>query len=146
VFTVPIGVIEAITNLEARLNVITELIIGYAIPDHPITMMLFKTWGHETMIQTLEVTSNLKLAHYIKIAHHTTFFCQVIATIIAGTVQLGVQEWLFSDIEGLCTADQKDSFICPHSSGFSSASVIVSSSSCSMSDFVAVAQCCYHVA
>ena len=89
-------------------------------------MMLFKTWGYLTMARALEFMGDLKLAHYMKIAHRPMFFCQVVATIVAGTVQLGVQAWMFSHIEGLCDADQKDGFICPYSTVFGNASIIVS--------------------
>ena len=51
VYIIPIGMIQAITNQQIGLNVITELIIGYALPGHPIAMMLFKTWGYITMAQ-----------------------------------------------------------------------------------------------
>jgi OPT oligopeptide transporter protein len=61
IYTVPIGLIEATTNQQVGLNVITELIIGYALPDRPIAMMLFKTWGYNTMSQAVEFTTNFKL-------------------------------------------------------------------------------------
>ena len=32
-------------------SVITELIVGYALPGRPIAMMMFKTWGYITMSQ-----------------------------------------------------------------------------------------------
>ena len=38
----PIGIIQAITSNQLGLNVITELIIGYMVPGHPIAMMQFK--------------------------------------------------------------------------------------------------------
>jgi OPT family oligopeptide transporter len=126
VYTIPIGVIQAITNQQVGLNVITELIIGYTLPGRPIAMMLFKTWGYITMMQALNFTSDFKLGHYMKIAHRPMFFCQVAATIVAGTVQLGVQSWMFSNIEGLCSADQKDGFICPSTTVFGTASIVVS--------------------
>ncbi|KAH9985944.1 OPT oligopeptide transporter protein-domain-containing protein [Russula vinacea] len=97
VYTIPIGVIQAITNQQVGLNVITELIIGYALPGRPIAMMLFKTWGYITM---------------------------VVATVVAGTVQLGVQAWMFSNVEDLCSPDQKDGFICPSTTVFGTASII----------------------
>ncbi|KAI0296744.1 OPT oligopeptide transporter [Multifurca ochricompacta] len=124
VYTVPIGVIQAITNQQVGLNVITELIIGYALPGRPIAMMMFKTWGYITMTQALQFTSDFKLGHYMKIPHRPMFFCQVVATAVAGTVQLGVQAWLFSNIEGLCTPTQKDGFICPSTTVFGTASII----------------------
>ena len=46
VYTIPIGIIQAITNQQIALNVITELIVGYMLPGKPIAMMMFKTWGY----------------------------------------------------------------------------------------------------
>jgi hypothetical protein len=119
-------VIQAATTQQVGLSVIAELIFGYALPSHPIAMMLFNTWGYITMLQALQFTSNLKLAHYMKIPHRPMFFCQIAASIVAGTVQLGMQAWMFSNIDDLCTADQKDGFICPTTTVFGTASIIVS--------------------
>ena len=46
VYTIPIGIIQAVTNQQIGLNVITELIVGYLLPGKPLAMMLFKTWGY----------------------------------------------------------------------------------------------------
>ena len=116
----------AITNQEVGLNVLTELIIGYVLPGRPIAMMLFKTWGSISMTQALEFTSDLKLGHYMKIPHRPMFWCQVVGTVVAGTVQLGVQAWMFSNIEDLSSTDQRDGFTCPHTAVFGTASIIVS--------------------
>lgn len=121
----PIGIIQAITNQQVGLNVITELIIGYALPGKPIAMMMFKTWGYITMAQALQFTSDFKLGHYMKVPPRPMFWCQVVATVIAGTVQLAVQAWMFTNIEGLCSPDQKDGFICPSTQVFGTASIIV---------------------
>ena len=68
IYTVPVGIIQAITNQQIALNVVTELIVGYALPGKPIAMMMFKvgffhgyitashvvdyqTWGYITMAQ-----------------------------------------------------------------------------------------------
>ena len=51
IWMVPIGMIQAITNQQVGLNVITELVIGYALPGKPIAMMMFKTWGYISMYQ-----------------------------------------------------------------------------------------------
>jgi OPT family oligopeptide transporter len=115
----------AITNQSIALNVITELIIGYLLPGRPVAVMLFKTWGYITMVQALSFTGDFKLGHYMKIPPRPMFFCQVIATIVAGTVQLGVQNWIFSNVEDICTPDQKDGFICPGTTVFGNASIIV---------------------
>ena len=62
--------IQAITNQQIGLNVITELIIGYMLPGRPIAMMLFKTYGYITMLQAIQFTSDYKLAHYMKIVRY----------------------------------------------------------------------------
>ena len=125
VFTLPNGVITAMTNTFVELNVITELIIGYALPHRPIAMMVFKTWGYSAMNQALSFTGLLKVGHYMKIPHRPMFFSLVIGTIVSSTVQLGVQEWMFSHVDDLCSSSQKDNFICPDTISFGSASIIV---------------------
>ncbi|THH07611.1 hypothetical protein EW146_g9262 [Bondarzewia mesenterica] len=124
-YTVPIGIIQAITNQQVGLNVITELIIGYALPGRPVAMMMFKTWGYITMAQALQFTQDFKLGHYMKVPPRPMFWCQVVATVIAGTVQLGVQSWLFSHVRDMCSVDQPDGFICPSTEVFGTASIIV---------------------
>ena len=116
--------IQAITNQQVGLNVITELIIGYMLPGRPIAMMLFKTWGYITMAQALQFASDLKLGHYMKIPPRSMFWSQVVATIVSGTVQLGVQAWMFGNIEDFCLENQKNGFICPNTQVFGTASII----------------------
>ncbi|KAJ7366408.1 small oligopeptide transporter, partial [Mycena albidolilacea] len=123
-YVVPVGIIQAITGQQVGLNVITELIVGYAVPGHPIAMMLFKTWGYNTMGQG-NFAADLKLGHYMKIPPRTMFWGQVVGTIVAGTVQLGVQAWMFGHIEHICSPNQKDRFICPTVEVFGTSSIIV---------------------
>ncbi|KAF8994641.1 oligopeptide transporter [Cyathus striatus] len=124
VYIIPIGMIQAITNQQVGLNVITELIIGYALPGRPIAMMLFKTWGYITMAQALTFSSDFKLGHYMKIPPRAMFWSQVVATVLAGTVQLGVQAWMFTNIPNMCDPKQADGFICPSTEVFGTASII----------------------
>nr|AGA20380.1 oligopeptide transporter 9 [Phanerodontia chrysosporium] len=126
VYVVPIGMIQAVTNRQVGLNVITELIIGYMLPGRPVAMMMFKTWGYITMSQAMVFTSDLKLGHYMKIPPRAMFICQVVATVIAGTTQLGVMSWMFSNIPDLCHAQQADlsGFTCANAEVFATASVV----------------------
>jgi OPT family small oligopeptide transporter len=116
--------IQAITNQQVGLNVVTELIVGYALPGKPIAMMMFKTWGYNTMYQALNFTSDFKLGHYMKVPPRIMFWSQVIASVIAGTVQLGVQSWMFTNIPDMCSPNQVDGFICPSTEVFGTASII----------------------
>ncbi|KDQ11754.1 hypothetical protein BOTBODRAFT_176948 [Botryobasidium botryosum FD-172 SS1] len=123
-YTIPIGILTAITNQTIGLGVISELIIGYILPGRPIAMMLFRTWGSGTIVQTLAFASFLKFGHYMKIPPRTMFTAQMIGTIVAGTVQLAVQAWMFSNIPALCDTSQKDGFVCPNTEVFATTSII----------------------
>ncbi|QRW19651.1 OPT oligopeptide transporter protein [Rhizoctonia solani] len=63
VYLVPVGMIQAITNQQVGLNVITELIVGYMLPGKPVAMMIFKTFGYITMTQALAFVSDLSLQY-----------------------------------------------------------------------------------
>ncbi|KAF9233210.1 OPT oligopeptide transporter protein-domain-containing protein [Melanogaster broomeanus] len=119
-YVVPIGMIQAITNQQVGLNVITELIVGYALPGRPIAMMMFKTWGYITMAQVpLYRAFSFRTLNCDRI-----HLGQVVATVFAGTVQLGVQSWMFTNIPDMCATDQPDGFICPSTQVFGTASII----------------------
>ncbi|KAI6022279.1 OPT oligopeptide transporter protein-domain-containing protein [Pisolithus microcarpus] len=123
-YVIPCGMIQAITNQQVGLNVITELIVGYALPGRPIAMMMFKTWGYITMTQALTFAADFKLGHYMKIPPRKMFWCQIVAAMVAATTQLGVQSWMFSNIPDMCSQDQKDGFTCPYTEVFGTASII----------------------
>lgn len=91
----------------------------------------------------LTFVSDMKLGHYMKIPcvspmqsscilavlttfrrPRTMFWCQVVATILAGLVQLAVQSWMFSNIPDMCDPHQEDGFICASTKVFYTASVI----------------------
>lgn len=96
------------------------------------------------MAQALMFTSDFKLGHYMKIPYvllfdsvimismlimatrrpRTMFWCQVVATMIAGTVQLGVQSWMFANIPNMCDPDHPEHFTCPTTEVFYTASVV----------------------
>uniref|UniRef100_A0A8H8CGD0 Uncharacterized protein n=1 Tax=Psilocybe cubensis TaxID=181762 RepID=A0A8H8CGD0_PSICU len=123
-YVIPCGMIQAVTNQQVGLNVIAELVVGYALPGRPVAMMLFKTWGYITMAQALTFSSDFKLGHYMKIPPKSMFFAQVVCAVISGTVQLAVQSWMFSNIEDICDPLQKSGFVCPNTEVFGTASII----------------------
>lgn len=45
VFLIPMSYLYAISGNTEGLNVLTELIIGYALPGHPNAMMFVKAFG-----------------------------------------------------------------------------------------------------
>lgn len=124
VYLIPVGMIQAITNRQVGLNVLSELIVGFMLPGKPVAMMMFKTWAYITMSQAMVFTADFKLGHYMKVPPRPMFWAQIIATIIAGTTQLGVQTWMFTHIPGLCNPNQKDHFVCANTQVFGTASIV----------------------
>lgn len=124
VFTIPIGIIRAITNQMIALNVLAEFLVGYMLPGRPVAMMLFKTFGFITMSQSLSLTSDQKMGHYMKIPPRLMYLAQITATVVAAFVCIGIQQWMFANIEDLCQPTQKDHFTCPFVETFTSASII----------------------
>ncbi|KAI9288585.1 OPT oligopeptide transporter protein-domain-containing protein [Umbelopsis sp. AD052] len=123
IFILPIGIISAITNQTPGLNVITEFIIGFALPGHPIANVTFKTYGYISMVQGLTFVSDLKLGHYTKIPPKAMFIVQIIGTVVGGFVNLATARWLMDTIPNICTKAAFP-FVCNSASTFYSASVI----------------------
>ncbi|KAI7901113.1 OPT family small oligopeptide transporter [Cokeromyces recurvatus] len=123
IFVLPIGIITAITNQTPGINVITEFIIGFALPGHPIANVTFKTYGYISMIQCLTFVSDLKLGHYTKIPPRAMFWVQTIGTAIAGVINLGTAIWLMDSVDNICTVKAYP-FTCPSARTFYSASII----------------------
>ncbi|KAI1110286.1 OPT oligopeptide transporter protein-domain-containing protein [Nemania sp. NC0429] len=123
-FSLPIGIVEAVTSQEIGLNVLTEFIYGYIQPGRPLALMLFKTYGYITMSQALKFVSDLKFGHYMKIPPRTMFIAQVVATTISCVVQVLVLNFALAHIDGICEITQSQRFTCPGGRIFFSASVI----------------------
>ncbi|KAG0358331.1 hypothetical protein BGZ54_010463, partial [Gamsiella multidivaricata] len=66
-FVLPVGIVQAVTNQQPGLNIVTEYVIGYMLPGHAIANVTFKTYGYIVNVQALNFVSDLKLGHYMKI-------------------------------------------------------------------------------
>ncbi|KAG6025820.1 hypothetical protein E4U41_001447 [Claviceps citrina] len=123
-FSLPIGIIEAVTNNRIGLNVLTEFVFGYIQPGRPLALMIFKTFGYITMSQALSFVSDLKFGHYMKIPPRTMFWAQVVATTLSCLVQIIVLNLALAHIPDVCDEHQRDRFTCPGGRVFYAASVI----------------------
>jgi hypothetical protein len=63
VLKICLGVIQAISNNQIGLNVLTEMICGYVLLGRPIANVYFKCYGFVTMYQCLLLVSDLKLGN-----------------------------------------------------------------------------------
>ncbi|KAI3961275.1 hypothetical protein MKX01_006989 [Papaver californicum] len=127
IFTLPVSIITATTNQTPGLNIITEYVMGLILPGYPIANVCFKTYGYMSMSQAVSFLSDFKLGHYMKIPPRSMFLVQLIGTIIAGTVNIGVAWWLLTTTKDICHPEllpPNSPWTCPSDRVFFDASVI----------------------
>lgn len=124
ILSIPLAMLQAITNQQVPTQVMHELVAGYMLPGKPIANMLFKTIAFIGSNQAIGFAGDLKLGHYMKIPPRVMFSVQVVAAVISCFIATGVQDWAFANIEDICTPHQKQGFRCPGSTTFATASVI----------------------
>ncbi|KAK8293457.1 hypothetical protein V6Z12_D06G190200 [Gossypium hirsutum] len=105
IVTLPIGVIQATTNQQPGYDIIAQFIIGYILPGKPIANLLFKIYGRISTIHALSFLSDLKLGHYMKIPPRCMYTAQLVGTVVAGIVNLGVAWWMLDDIDNICDVE-----------------------------------------
>jgi len=90
----------------------------------PLTNMIFKILSEDVVAQGIFFAQDQKLGYYLKIPPRLVFFAQGFATILGALTQAGVTLWMLGNIDGICTADQADSFTCPNRRTVFSSSII----------------------
>ncbi|KAI8000498.1 Oligopeptide transporter 3 [Camellia lanceoleosa] len=105
IVTLPIGVIQATTNQQPGYDIIAQFIIGYVLPGKPIANLIFKMYGRISTLHALSFLSDLKLGHYMKIPPRSMYMAQLVATLVAGTVNLAVSWWMLGSIQNLCDVE-----------------------------------------
>ncbi|PLN83965.1 small oligopeptide transporter [Aspergillus taichungensis] len=125
IYFIPVGIIKAVTNISSnQLNLITEFIGGYAFLGRPVANMALKFYGYVAVSQGLEFVADMKLAHYMHIAPRTLFMAQGLAVLIGAIVQCGVEVFMITRIDGICTPEASGGFTCPHGQVTYSSSLI----------------------
>ncbi|PKS09470.1 hypothetical protein jhhlp_004086 [Lomentospora prolificans] len=124
VWLLPIGIIQAVTNIQLGLNVLTEFIIGYMVPGRPMAMMMFKNYGYICMSQALYFAQDLKLGHYMKVPPRVMFSSQLIASVWSAIVQIIVMNWALANIPNVCDLQEENNYTCPGGRVFFTASII----------------------
>lgn len=113
VLFIPIGIIMAITNQHSSIYLICQLVCGAVFPGRPVANMVFVTYGYISSSQGVKFAADLKLGHYMKIPPRTLFWVQMVATIISSLTQIGVLNWMFANVPGICTSEAINGFTCP---------------------------------
>ncbi|KAJ5162830.1 uncharacterized protein N7500_004660 [Penicillium coprophilum] len=113
VFFIPVGIIMAVTNQHSSLYLICQLLCGIVFPGRPVANMIFVTYSYISSAQGIKFSSDLKLGHYMKIPPRILFSVQMMATLVSSLTQIGVLNWMFTFVPGLCTPEAINGFNCP---------------------------------
>ncbi|CAH2352876.1 oligopeptide transporter 2 [[Candida] railenensis] len=124
VFLIPLTMLLSSTGWGFGLNVLVELIIGYALPGNSQALMIIKAFGYNIDGQAQNYISDQKMAHYAKIPPRAVFRGQILAIFVGGFIGLAVMNWQFTSIVDICSETQSQDFTCPNSRTFFSASVL----------------------
>lgn len=121
---VPEGILEGTTNQRIFLNIITELIAGYAWPGKPIANMMVKCYGYNSVKHGMDFCQDLKLGQYMKVPPRVLFAGQIYSSILATMTQTGVLRWMYGHISDLCSEKNKQRFTCNGSKVVYNSSII----------------------
>ncbi|KAG0007020.1 hypothetical protein BGZ65_012381 [Modicella reniformis] len=117
IWTLPIGILTAITSQAPSISMVSEWVFGVISPGKPIGNMIFKTYGFITVQQAILFVQDLKLGHYMKIPPRDMFIFQMVGTMAAALVSMGTTSYLMKNIENICT-EAAYPFTCPSASLF----------------------------
>ena len=124
VMSVPVGMIQAITNQSVAVAVIYELLAGYMLPGKPVAVMIFKCVAYNSTSQAVGFTATLKLGQYMKVPPRLMFLSQMVAGIVSSIVVTLVQDWMFTNIVDICQSNQPQFFTCPSTAVFATSSLL----------------------
>ncbi|KIY69806.1 oligopeptide transporter [Cylindrobasidium torrendii FP15055 ss-10] len=124
IYVLPSGFIYAMTGQGISLNILAQIIPGTLIPGNPMANMVFKAYSIQTLSEATNFVQDLKLGHYVKIPPRATFIVQLVATVMAAFVQVGIKTWMFANVPDICSEHQKSNLTCPHNQVFYTASAI----------------------
>ena len=113
VLFIPVGIVMAIANQHSSLYLVCQLIAGEIFPGRPVANMVFVTYSYISSAQGIKFSSDLKLGHYMKIPPRLLFTVQMVATLVSSFTQIGVLNWMFTHLPGLCTSEAINGFTCP---------------------------------
>ncbi|KAJ7074114.1 OPT oligopeptide transporter [Mycena amicta] len=112
VMIIPEGILEGTTNQRVFLNIITELIAGYAWPGKPFANIMIKMYGYNSIKHGLDFAQDLKLGQHRKVSPRVLFAAQIYSSILATLTQVGVFRWMLGHIDDLCSTTNADRFTC----------------------------------
>lgn len=124
VFLIPLTTVQSRTMFGFGLNVLVELIVGYAIPGNGLALAFIKALGYNIDGQAQNFINDLKQGHYAKLPPRAMYRCQLLSVFITSFIQLGILNYQITGIKDYCVPGNKQKFTCPGTTTFYNASVL----------------------
>lgn len=124
VFLVPLTSLTSRTGYSFQLNVLVELIAGYAIPGNGLALAFIKALGYNVGGQALNFVSDLKQGHYAKVPPRAMFRSQLLSVLITMFIQLGIINYQITGIKDYCDLENKQKFYCYGTRDFYNSSIL----------------------
>ncbi|KAG5354755.1 Oligopeptide transporter 2 [Yarrowia sp. B02] len=124
VFLIPFTIFVATTGVMLTLNVIAELIVGYALPGKFQALNTTKALVVQIVMQAQTYTQDQKTTHYAHLPPRSIFGVQLWATLVNILVAMGVLQFQMTDVKDICTPHNSMKFTCPAQTTLYSASII----------------------
>ncbi|KAF7296401.1 hypothetical protein HMN09_01110400 [Mycena chlorophos] len=126
IYLLPAGFIYAMTGTQISLNILAQIIPGSLLPGRPLANMIFKSYSVQTLSEAMAFIQDLKLGHYVKVPPRASFLVQLVGTVFAAFLQVGVKMWIFTNVPDICEPHQAAQLVCPHNQVYFTASAICS--------------------
>ncbi|KAI5967420.1 hypothetical protein CANMA_003063 [Candida margitis] len=124
VFLIPLTAIYSTTGFSFGLNVLVQLIVGFALPGNGLALMFIKAFGYNINGQAQNYISDQKMSHYLKIPPRAVFRTQMLSILIASFLGLAVLNFQIANIPNYCAPNNTQKFTCPGATVFYNASIL----------------------
>jgi len=98
VLVLPFGMVASITGQTIQNPSVYYLLVIIATScwvNNESTMLAFVTIGYSIFCQTLQLVTNMKLGHYMRIAPRILFLIQIVACLVTPSLSIGMQFYFF---------------------------------------------------
>ena len=124
VFLIPLTAIYSTTGFSFGLNVLVQLIVGFALPGNGLALMFIKAFGYNINGQAQNYISDQKMGHYLKIPPRAVFRTQMFSILISSFLGLAVLNFQIANIANYCAPNNTQKFTCPGATVFYNASIL----------------------
>ncbi|PIA93749.1 Oligopeptide transporter 3 [Cercospora beticola] len=90
-------------------NNLSKMIAGFVLPGRPIGNMYFAAWSHNLIINTVNLSNDLKMGEYLKIPPRVMFLTQIWGTVFGGFINYAVMISIVTSQEDLLVNGNGDS-------------------------------------